>query len=374
MVNPGWGDKVKIGYADDLEKRRRDFSGTGFPDPSHVYAAYAVPERLEDKEIHALIDGLNPDLRYASNKEFYVMTPEHAYSILERIAKVSGTLGLLKKNPLNDAWFNDEVVENPTQDSDKTHVLTPAERGRVGFWKEFTKYLDSIRNPFVLNQTSPDWYYSWKNTTLSNFNRSACHLAIDLKEASHQIRLSYYIPDDKSIFDRLYAKRGEIERAAGFTLDWNRCDDKQCSYISCIISGLDFNNTSNYASLIAEAVNKMRKMKSAIEGLGNLVVQEPERIADSSLVKKGHSVYSWTDIGIKNGDKLVCEFDGKELVVVDAEKKRISLPGSSETTSVSAYCDKVNPKSGGFPWDGSSHFTFNGRILADIAREKGLRK
>ena len=26
MVNPGWGDKVKIGYADDLEKRRRDFS------------------------------------------------------------------------------------------------------------------------------------------------------------------------------------------------------------------------------------------------------------------------------------------------------------------------------------------------------------
>lgn len=208
MVNPGWGDKVKIGYADDLEKRRKDFSGTGFPDPSHVYAAYAVPERLEDKEIHALIDGLNPDLRYANNKEFYVMTPEHAYSILERIAKVSGTLGLLKKNPLADSWFNDTI--------------------------------------------------------------------------------------DKPILNTDSAK-----------------------FVS----------------------------------------------------RKGHPT-SWTDLGLKNGDKLVCQFDDKEGVVVDVEKRLVLMNGESEPITLSGYCRKVNNDQG--YWQGTAYFTFNGKLLAAIARENGL--
>ncbi len=47
----------------------------------------------EDK----LIDNLNPDLRVTSNREFFVMTAEAAYELLETIAIISGTTDKLHK-------------------------------------------------------------------------------------------------------------------------------------------------------------------------------------------------------------------------------------------------------------------------------------
>ena len=44
-----------------------------------------------------MIDNLNPDLRVTKNKEFFVMTPEQAYELLESIAIISGTKDKLKK-------------------------------------------------------------------------------------------------------------------------------------------------------------------------------------------------------------------------------------------------------------------------------------
>ena len=124
MVNPNWKEKdtnkemVKIGYADNLPKRVRDFSGTGYPYPSHCYAAYKVQNRLEDKDVHRLIDGLDPDLRHDVGKEYYVMDKERAYSILESIAKVSGTIDCLELNPLNDEYFG---VGNTIGDGDSDY-------------------------------------------------------------------------------------------------------------------------------------------------------------------------------------------------------------------------------------------------------------
>ena len=62
------------------------------------YAYYEVNQRLTDIKIHELIDKLNPDLRSIDTfngkprkKEFYAITKEVAYNILESIAMVSGT-------------------------------------------------------------------------------------------------------------------------------------------------------------------------------------------------------------------------------------------------------------------------------------------
>lgn len=63
-----------------------------------VYAKYEVTSRLQDKQLHALIDRLNPSLRAIDSfdgkervKEFYAMSPEEAYALLECIAMISGT-------------------------------------------------------------------------------------------------------------------------------------------------------------------------------------------------------------------------------------------------------------------------------------------
>ena len=97
MTNPGLKDMVKIGYATDVEARRKQLSTTALPYEYEVYATYETSGNLEDKKLHKMIDNLNPDLRISRNREFFVLSPEDAYELLESIATISGTKDKLKK-------------------------------------------------------------------------------------------------------------------------------------------------------------------------------------------------------------------------------------------------------------------------------------
>ncbi len=97
MTNPALKDMVKIGYASDVEARRKQLSTTALPYEYEVYATYETSGNLEDKKLHRMIDNLNPELRVSSNREFFVMSPQEAYDLLEAIATISGTSGKLKK-------------------------------------------------------------------------------------------------------------------------------------------------------------------------------------------------------------------------------------------------------------------------------------
>lgn len=97
MTNPALKDMVKIGYAKDVEQRRQQLSTTALPYEYDVYATYETSGKLEDKKLHKLIDNLNSDLRVSKNREFFIMTPEDAYELLEAIAIISDSVGKLKK-------------------------------------------------------------------------------------------------------------------------------------------------------------------------------------------------------------------------------------------------------------------------------------
>lgn len=97
MTNPCLKDMVKIGYAANVEERRKQLSTTALPYEYEIYATYETSGNLEDKKLHKLIDNLNPDLRVSKNREFFVMSPEDAFELLEAIAIISGTKDKLKK-------------------------------------------------------------------------------------------------------------------------------------------------------------------------------------------------------------------------------------------------------------------------------------
>ncbi len=97
MTNPALKDMVKIGYAADVEARRKQLSTTALPYDYEVYATYETSGSLEDKKLHKMIDQLNPDLRVSKNREFFVLSVEDAYELLEAIATISGTTDKLKK-------------------------------------------------------------------------------------------------------------------------------------------------------------------------------------------------------------------------------------------------------------------------------------
>ena len=64
LTNPSFPDYVKIGYATNLEKRLKQLNRSEtIPFAFRAYAIYEVDKPLTDKELHKLIDRLNPDLR-----------------------------------------------------------------------------------------------------------------------------------------------------------------------------------------------------------------------------------------------------------------------------------------------------------------------
>ncbi len=133
LTNPSFPDYIKIGYARDLEKRLKQLNRSEtIPFAFRAYAVYEVDSELTDKELHKLIDKLNPDLRTIETfdgkervKEFYAMSAEDAYGLLECIAKISGTTGSLKRlTPEGHEILDEQIAEE---------VRTAARRGPFRF-------------------------------------------------------------------------------------------------------------------------------------------------------------------------------------------------------------------------------------------------
>ena len=126
LTNPSFPEYVKIGYADDIEKRLSQLNRSEcIPFAFRVYATYEVSSRLSDLKIHAIIDKLNPNLRSIDNfngqkrvREFYAMPPEDAYAILEAIAEIHGCGDKLKlAKPSEDELVAEEIAREIVQES-----------------------------------------------------------------------------------------------------------------------------------------------------------------------------------------------------------------------------------------------------------------
>ena len=116
MTNPALKDMVKIGYATDVETRRQQLSTTALPYEYEVYATYETSGNLEDKKLHKMIDNLNPDLRVTKNREFFVMSPEDAYELLEAIAVISGSQDKLKRVKTTKSSKVSQTIRRPAID------------------------------------------------------------------------------------------------------------------------------------------------------------------------------------------------------------------------------------------------------------------
>ena len=128
LTNPSFPDYVKIGYADDIERRLQQLNRSEcIPFAFRVYATYEVNSRLSDLKIHSIIDKLNPNLRSIDNfngqkrvREFYAMSAEDAYSILEAIAEIHGCTDKLKLINPNEAEIKAEETAEEVKKESRT--------------------------------------------------------------------------------------------------------------------------------------------------------------------------------------------------------------------------------------------------------------
>ena len=116
LTNPSFPQYVKIGYADNVQNRVDQLNrSSAVPFAFRIYASYGVSHELSDKILHSLIDTLDPDIRSIETfkgktrtREFYKMSAEQAYQLLEAIAKISGTSDRLVKNKATQAELASE--------------------------------------------------------------------------------------------------------------------------------------------------------------------------------------------------------------------------------------------------------------------------
>ena len=126
LTNPSFPQYVKIGYADNVEKRLDQLNRSEcIPFAFRVYATYEVQSRLSDLKVHAIIDKLNPNLRSIDDfkgqqriRDFYAMAPEDAYSILEAIAEINGQTEKLKKIAMT---AEDKVAAETAEEVEAEH-------------------------------------------------------------------------------------------------------------------------------------------------------------------------------------------------------------------------------------------------------------
>lgn len=118
LTNPSFPQYVKIGYATNVKQRLDELNrSSAVPFAFRVYATYEVDSALSDKKLHTILDKLNPELRSMEEidgkkriREFYAMTPEDAYAILEAIAEINGYKHRLKKWKATAAEQKDEAM------------------------------------------------------------------------------------------------------------------------------------------------------------------------------------------------------------------------------------------------------------------------
>lgn len=220
-----------------LEPTNHDHLGKIITYASGLDASVVVWIVESAREEHSsAIEWLN---KHTSDELSFFLIEIHAY-----------TIGDSKPAP----YF--KIIEQPNDFSrtvkavTKAGELTAAQENRLDFWNKFNEAIDNRGKPFNKHKASTD---HWYNVAVGT---SQCHLAIDLINKEHRVRVGLWIPDNKDLFESLHEYKEEIEASCG-KLDWDKKDDKKATSICTYIYGLDFKKQDNYPEIMEEIIDKV---------------------------------------------------------------------------------------------------------------------
>lgn len=228
----------RIIIENQLEQSNHDHLGKIVTYASGLDAKVIVWSVKEAREEHrSAIEWLNNN----TNKDVnFFLIEIHAYKIGDSL--YAPKLEIVEKP-------NDFIKTGKIQAS--SGEMNKSQLERLAFWTRFNEVIIERGRPFNVRKASTDHWYDVAIGT------SVAHLEITLVNKENCMEIELYISDDKSIFDSLYAEKDSIEKELGLALDWQRLDGKKASRIVYRIPGLDFDDHSNYDTLMNEAIDKI---------------------------------------------------------------------------------------------------------------------
>lgn len=158
-----------------------------------------------------------------------------------------------------------KVVEKPndfikSNKSTKDGDLSKAQAERLNFWTEFNRVITESGKPFNVRKATTDHWYDVAIGT------SEAYISITLVNKDGSIGVELYVRDNKDLFDHLFEHKDKIESKLGFSMHWERLDDKKASRIKSYIPGLNFNKQGNYPELMNQVIERVVKIRDVFKG------------------------------------------------------------------------------------------------------------
>ncbi len=202
LTNPSFPDYVKIGYAEDVGKRLKQLNRSEcVPFAFRVYALYEVTHPLMDKQLHKMLDTMNPDLRAIDKfdgkervREFYAMSAEEAYAILECIAAISGTTERLQKtDPTGEALKDQDIAEKVEAESRERREAFNFSKCKIPVGTQ----IHLIDHPDIVATVIDD-----RNIEFQGQKTSLSRLARELLHINHEVQGTlYWVHEGKVLND-----------------------------------------------------------------------------------------------------------------------------------------------------------------------------
>lgn len=233
MTNPSFKEYVKIGWAANVEQRKKDLdASTAVPFSFKIYAT------LEDKGakrsdiyVHNLIGMLRPELRSVEKnesgkivrqREFFQMEAEEAYELLEQISGMTG--GKLVKYEETKQEKEEFAVADATRRKYEATVSA-----RHEYWTAFFAFVDQdpeYLKVFRAGRKAPSDH--WVDI---GCGVSSGHICLTINVRQHGVAVEFYIPKNKKLYAKLLDHKESIEKEVGLALAWQPLEEKDGSRI-----------------------------------------------------------------------------------------------------------------------------------------------
>jgi hypothetical protein len=137
--------------------------------------------------------------------------------------------------------------------------LTRSQLGRYEFWTQMNTFIEENDVKLAARKPSYDHWYDFK------LGSSKYHLTVNLLDGEGKIRVALWISNSKTVFDKLYENKNEIESVYGSKLEWDRKDAQKASWVADYISGFSYDDQTNWVELQKKVVEKVLRLQVALE-------------------------------------------------------------------------------------------------------------
>ncbi len=113
---------------------------------------------------------------------------------------------------------------------------------QLNYWTKLAERLEDLTE-FNARKPNPQ---HWYNLAIGS---SLAHISLTVNTLKKEIRIETWISDNKDLYDYLESQKEVIEKELGYSLNWERLDDKKASRIS-ISKKIDINKEENWDEAI----------------------------------------------------------------------------------------------------------------------------